>query len=138
LRERPELSLIIPMHSEAPYIAMLRQVCPSVLESLGRTWELIVVDDGSIDETAFLLGNWAQSEPRVRSVRCTPRQGKTHAYATAFARVQGAYIFTLDADLQEDLSAMAVMLERLQQGVGWHLRRAMGRSHGSSSLRRRA
>lgn len=77
-----------------------------------------MVDDGSTDQTALLLDIWAQSEPRVRSVRCTSRQGKTHAYATAFALAQGTYIFTLDADLQEDSSAMAVMLERLQQGVG--------------------
>ncbi|CUU34868.1 MAG: glycosyltransferase family 2 protein [Fimbriimonadales bacterium] len=124
------VSLIVPMHNESPYVEALRDTLPPVLDALGYEWELILVDDGSTDGTAGKLQAWCEADSRVRIIRHPHRLGKTAAYASGFAQAQGQYIFTLDADLQEDPSAMGAMLTMLQQGagmvVGWRRPRRDG------------
>lgn len=112
------VSLIVPMHNESPYVEALRDTLPPVLSALGDEWELILVDDGSTDDTAEKLRVWCESDSRVRVIRHPQRLGKTAAYASGFAQARGQSIFTLDADLQEDPSAMGLMLAQLQQGTG--------------------
>ncbi len=116
--ERATLSLIVPMYNEAPNLDMLVATCQRVLDATETNWELLLIDDGSTDSSAQIVEErWAR-ELRLRYYRHPHRQGKTAALATGFDHADGNYLFTLDADLQEDPEAIPRMLERLQAGVG--------------------
>ncbi|MCS7209560.1 MAG: glycosyltransferase [Fimbriimonadales bacterium] len=122
------ISLIIPLHNECANLPELIRQCRCVLDATGHTWEMILVDDGSDDGSAEYLLTIQAQEPRLRLLRHSERRGKTAAYATGFAAARGAYLFTIDADLQEDPHALVPMLQRLQSGeasmvVGWRRRR---------------
>jgi glycosyltransferase involved in cell wall biosynthesis len=121
--DAPTLSLIVPLHNEALNLPRLLEACVAVLERTGESWEILLVDDGSDDGSWDYLQHVAQADYRVRALRHPQRLGKTQAYATGFRAAQGQYLFTIDADLQEDPSAIPAMLALLRQGVdmvvGW-------------------
>jgi glycosyltransferase involved in cell wall biosynthesis len=122
VKRNPVISLIVPMYNEGQGVRELLVNCVHQLDALGDAWELILVDDGSTDDTLSILRDLSASSSII--VCSHPmRSGKTAALATGFDRARGDYIFTIDADLQEDLSAIPAMLSLLQNGcdmvVGW-------------------
>ncbi|MFQ3610921.1 MAG: glycosyltransferase family 2 protein [Fimbriimonadales bacterium] len=112
--EQRTLSLIVPMYNESPNLDDLVRCSVEALETTGLRWQLILVDDGSTDNTHERLQALSQHEPRIVSVRHEVRLGKTAAYRTGFLQAQGDYWFTIDADLQEDLSALRAMIPLLE------------------------
>lgn len=122
MTEKPQISLIVPMYNEGEGIEQMLVACVRVLDSLRRSWELILVDDGSNDPTPNKL-QAMDLPPHVIVCSHPFRLGKTAALATGFDTAQGDYIFMIDADLQEDLSAISRMLAMLESGtemvVGW-------------------
>ncbi|MCX7992980.1 MAG: glycosyltransferase family 2 protein [Fimbriimonadales bacterium] len=126
--EPPALSLIIPLYNERPNLPELIRQCASVLDATGYSWEIILVDDGSNDGSREYLQEAQETEPRLKVMRHPEKRGKTAAYRTGFRAVQSAYLFTIDADLQENPNALAAMLRILQSGeadmvIGWRKRR---------------
>ncbi|MFN4032461.1 MAG: glycosyltransferase family 2 protein [Fimbriimonadales bacterium] len=126
--ESPTLSLIVPLYNEYANLPELLRRCVAALEATGARWELILVDDGSDDGSWEMAQAAARADTRVRALRHATRQGKTAAYRTGFTAAQGEYLFTLDADLQENPEAIGAMLGLLQSGaadmvVGWRRRR---------------
>lgn len=126
--ESPTLSLIVPLHNERPNLPALIRQCACALDTTGQAWEMILVDDGSDDGSWEYLQTAQQAEPRLRVWRHPAKRGKTAAYRTGFAAAKGDYLFTIDADLQEDPQAITQMLAILQSGkadmvVGWRRRR---------------
>ncbi|MCS7064762.1 MAG: glycosyltransferase [Fimbriimonadales bacterium] len=126
--DTPTLSLIVPLYNERPNLPALIRQCVSALEATGQPWEMILVDDGSDDGSWDYLQKAQAQEPRLNLLRHSEKRGKTAAYATGFAAAQGDYLFTLDADLQENPTAIVPMLSLLQGGdadmvVGWRRRR---------------
>lgn len=121
--DAPTLSLIVPLHNEAPNLPRLLEACVAALERTGESWEMLLVDDGSDDGSWAFIQEAMAADGRVRGLRHPKRLGKTQAYATAFRAAQGQYLFTIDADLQEDPAAIPAMLSRLRQDadmvVGW-------------------
>ncbi len=121
--DAPTLSLIVPLHNEAPNLPRLLEACVAALERTGESWEMLLVDDGSDDGSWAFIQEAMAADGRVRGLRHPKRLGKTQAYATAFRAAQGQYLFTIDADLQEDPAAIPAMLSRLRQNadmvVGW-------------------
>ncbi len=121
--EHPTLSLIVPMYNESANLDRLVEACRLVLAETGVSWELLLVDDGSTDDTPDRVHALIACDARVRYYRHPQRLGKTQALATGFDHAQGDYIFTLDADLQENPSAIPLMLAQLESGldmvVGW-------------------
>ncbi len=126
--ESPALSLIVPLHNERPNLPELIRQCACALDKTGQTWEMILVDDGSDDGCWEYLQSAPQAEPRLHALRHAHKQGKTAAYRTGFEAAQGAFVFTIDADLQENPEAIGAILSILQLGeadmvVGWRRRR---------------
>ena len=99
---RPHLSVVIPAYNEA---ATLRETLPAVrawLDERKLNGEIVVVDDGSRDET----GNVARAElqgPRGRAVRTPENCGKGHAVRAGFAAAEGRWVLVTDADLSTPL-----------------------------------
>ncbi len=117
--DKPALSLIVPMYNEAPNLPDLVRCTTDALNATGLGWELILVDDGSTDNTAEQVRTLMANEPRIVLVCHPERQGKTSAYRSGFQKAQGDYWFTIDADLQENPNAISEMLKML--GADWDM-----------------
>ena len=100
--ESPEVSVVIPLRDEAPNVLLLHEQLTAALAPLEVPYELILVDDGSEDDTFSHLMRLCSQDPRVRVVRFTRNFGQTAAFAAGFAHARGRLIVTSDGDLQID------------------------------------
>jgi dolichol-phosphate mannosyltransferase len=121
----PELSLVAPVYDEEPN---LRRLVARVREVFGTQldWELVLVDDGSRDGSAKLMGALAAEDPRVRPVFFAHNCGQTTATRAGLLHARAPLIATLDADLQNDPGDLPAMLAALGEHdavVGWRMRR---------------
>ena len=123
----PDISVVIPLYNEAPNVHELYDELTATLESGSRSYELILVDDGSTDATYQLLSELHAKDRRVSVVRLRRNFGQTAAFAAGFSRARGQFIVTLDGDLQNDPRDIPTMLDRLEQGYdivcGWRRER---------------
>ena len=122
----PEISVVIPVRNEAPNVAALYEELTATLEAFGRRYEIIVVDDGSTDETFDLLAAIQVRDARLRVIRFRRNFCQTAAFSAGFAHARGRYIVTSDGDLQNDPRDIPAMIE-LAQGfdivAGWRKNR---------------
>lgn len=119
----PELSIVIPIHNEAPNLRELVREFTSVLTSMRRPYEMLLIDDGSTDESFEILRELQADNPHVRVIQFRRNFGQTAAFAAGFAHARGRYIVTADGDLQNDPADIPAMLARIEQGddivCGW-------------------
>ena len=119
----PELSVVIPLLDEAPNVEALCRELTETLGQWGRSFEVVLVDDGSTDETFELLSRLHREDPRLRVIRLRRNFGQTAAFAAGFARARGRLIVTADGDLQNDLRDIPRMIDKLEEGYdivcGW-------------------
>ncbi|HIE53395.1 MAG TPA: glycosyltransferase [Armatimonadetes bacterium] len=136
MNERPgerQLSVVIPVYNEADNVGKLYAQLRSVLNSLGRSWEVIFVDDGSTDGTfAQLKALYQRQSPaaeggRLRVLRFRRNFGKAAALAAGFEAAQGEVVLTMDGDLQDDPQEIPKFLRQLEEGFdlvsGWKKQR---------------
>lgn len=133
MSDAPALSVVVPGYNEVDSIAPLTSEVRGVLETTGRTWEIVFVDDGSTDETYARMKAEADADPRVRVVKLARNFGKSAAYMAAFDAVRAPVVITLDADLQDDPNEIPKLLAHLETGwdlvVGHKLGRAGNEAH---------
>ena len=119
----PELSVVLPVYNEVQNIPLLGQELLPVLEKLGRSFEVICIDDGSTDGSFEALKRLHERDGRVRVVRFRRNFGQTAAFAAGFERARGAVVFTMDADLQNDPADIPKLLDKIEEGYdlvsGW-------------------
>jgi glycosyltransferase involved in cell wall biosynthesis len=119
----PELSIVIPVRNEAPSLVELHQELTDTLTAWGRSYEVIVIDDGSVDETFAVLSRLQALDPHLRVIRFRRNFGQTAAFAAGFDYARGRIIVTSDGDLQNDPRDIPRMVETLDQGhdivCGW-------------------
>lgn len=95
-----EVSVVIPVHDEKDCLPALWNRIRPVLESLGRSFEVVFVDDGSKDGSLDILSKIRATSRSVRVLSLRERRGQSAALAAGFRAARGAWILTLDADLQ--------------------------------------
>ncbi|HET7220574.1 MAG TPA: glycosyltransferase family 2 protein, partial [Vicinamibacterales bacterium] len=120
----PDISVVVPMKNEAPNVVELYEELTAALEAVGRSYEILAIDDGSSDGTFELLAGLQESDSRLRVFRFRRNFGQTAAFACGFAHARGRYIVTLDGDRQNDprdIGGMVEMLERTPADLvaGW-------------------
>ena len=119
----PELSVVIPVRNESENVQRLYEELTASLERFGRRYELVVIEDGSTDDSFERLVEIQARDSRVRVVRFRRNFGQTAAFAAGFAMARGRYIITSDGDLQNDPADIPGMVERLELGFdivcGW-------------------
>jgi glycosyltransferase involved in cell wall biosynthesis len=96
------MSVVIPLRDEELNVVPLHEELTSVLESLRGDYEMILVEDGSVDQTFARLRDVQRRDPRVRVIRFARNFGQTAAFAAGFAAARGRFIITADGDLQND------------------------------------
>jgi glycosyltransferase involved in cell wall biosynthesis len=120
---RIEISLVIPVYNEEESLPELCEALGRVCPALGRSYEIIFVDDGSSDRSFDVLTRLRAGDPRVRILRFRRNFGQTAALAAGFDHARGDIIITLDADLQNDPADIAALLEKMDAGFdivsGW-------------------
>jgi glycosyltransferase involved in cell wall biosynthesis len=113
--DRIDLSLVIPAYNEEESIEDCVREADGVLSSLGKRYEIVVVDDGSTDGTFERLRSLKKTVPALRAARFKEHRGQTTAMAAGFERARGAVIATMDADMQNDPADIPRLLERLSE-----------------------
>ena len=130
-----ELSVIIPVYNEEDNLPLLWPELCGVLETMGVTFEVIFVDDGSRDRSAELIRGLRDGDSRVRLVRLKTNAGETAATDAGFKVARGQRVVTMDADLQNDPNDIPALVRRLDQWdavTGWRV----SRGDGDSMVRR--
>jgi glycosyltransferase involved in cell wall biosynthesis len=119
-----ELSVVIPIKNEAAGLEDLHREITATLEAWGRSYEVIVIDDGSTDNSFELLARIQALDPRWRIIRFRRNFGQTAAFSAGFAHARGRLIATSDGDLQNDPRDIPAMVRTLEDGAldivcGW-------------------
>jgi glycosyltransferase involved in cell wall biosynthesis len=119
----PKYSIVVPLHNEQESLTALYDRLKAVMEGTGESFELVFVDDGSVDRTYKLLREMVLIDSRVVVVKLRRNFGQTSALAAGFANAHGEYIIAMDGDLQHDPDDIPRFLEKLEQGYdlvsGW-------------------
>ena len=119
----PKFSIVVPFHNEEENVTNLYARLKQVMEQVGHTFELVLVDDGSSDRTYKLLEEIAAVDSRVLVVKLRRNFGQTSALAAGFDHASGEYILSMDGDLQHDPNEIPNFLEKLEEGYdvvsGW-------------------
>jgi glycosyltransferase involved in cell wall biosynthesis len=118
-----ELSVVIPIHNEAPALEELHRELTDTLHAWGRSYEIIIVDDGSTDGSFDALARLQSIDPDLRVIRLRRNFGQTAAFAAGFDYARGRLIATSDGDLQNDPHDIPAMIDALERGhdivCGW-------------------
>lgn len=109
-------SVVSPMFNEESNIARTVETIDAVMAATGKQWELILVNDGSIDRTEEVAGNIAREHPHVKLLSYRPNRGRGKALRTGFGEARGQFIITIESDLSWDASLMPTMLQVLEKG----------------------
>ena len=118
-----DLSVVIPVRNEAASLVELHRELTDTLTRWGRSYELILIDDGSTDNSFEIMARIQAMDPRVRVIRFRRNFGQTAAFAAGFDYARGRLIATSDGDLQNDPADIPLMVDRIDEGndivCGW-------------------
>ena len=123
----PEVSIFLPVFNEEPNLRPLHARLDEALQKLGRTAEVIYVDDGSSDGSLNVLRELAAKDSRVRVIALRRNYGQTPAMAAGIHAARGRVLIPMDADMQNDPADIARLLDKLDEGYdvvsGWRKNR---------------
>src|SRR6476660_531818 len=123
----PELSLFLPVLDEEENLRPMHAKIAAALDTLGKTAEVIYVDDGSTDKSLAILREIAAGDDRVRVISLRRNYGQTAAMSAGIDAAKGEILIPMDADLQNDPADISRLLEKLDEGYdvvsGWRKNR---------------
>src|SRR6185369_6718355 len=127
ITDAPEISVFLPVYNEEPNLRPLHAKLNEALRALGRSAEIVYVDDGSSDGSLRILRELAQLNPRGRVVALRRNYGQTAAMAAGIDAAKGDVLIPMDADLQNDPADIVRLLEKIDEGYdvvsGWRKNR---------------
>ena len=122
-RPRPEVTVVVPLYNEVDNVELLYRRLHGAMGTLGRSYEVIVVDDGSTDGSFDRLRAVTRRDPRVRLIRFRRNFGQTAALQAGIEASRGDVLVFVDADLQNDPADIKAIVEKLDEGYdvvsGW-------------------
>lgn len=121
--ETPTLSVIVPFYNEEDNIERMYRAIVAAVEPLGIAFEILMVNDGSRDDTLPRAISIVERDPRVRVVNFRRNYGQTPAMAAGMEHARGDILVTMDGDLQNDPADIELFLRKMDEGhdlvVGW-------------------
>ena len=122
------VSVVIPLLNEEESLIDLYNALEKVLPSMtNNMYEVIFIDDGSTDNSFEVIRDMYHKNRHYKAIRFRRNCGKSAALAVGFAAAQGEYVFTMDADLQDDPNELPALLAKIQEGYdlvsGWKKKR---------------
>jgi hypothetical protein len=125
--DRRMLSITVPLFNEGESVAPLVTAVRHGMAGCALEWELILVDDGSTDDTAAAAARMAAADARVRLVRLARNYGQATAMQAGFDHARGSVVVSMDGDLQNDPRDIPRLVEKLDEGydlvAGYRVRR---------------
>ena len=121
-----EISIVIPVYNERENLTMLDEKISKSIKPLNKNYEIILVDDGSVDGSAELIRKLQDGNSHLRLIRFGRNYGQTAAFAAGFSKARGDIIVTMDADLQNDPADIPLLLEKINEYdvvCGWRYKR---------------
>ena len=122
-----KLSVILPVFNEVKNVPPLYESLVSVLKKLGRDYEIIFIDDGSVDGTQTILTQLAELDPQLKVIFFRRNYGQTAALSAGFNCASGDIIIAMDGDLQNDPQDIPRLVGEIDQGFdvvsGWRKNR---------------
>jgi len=122
-----DLSVIVPIYNEQQNVRPLYEAILAALDPLDLSFEIILADDGSNDDTFEIAKHLAFSDSRVRVIKFRRNYGQTPAMAAGIEHARGRVLVTMDGDLQNDPADIPAFLEKIEEGydivAGWRQRR---------------
>jgi glycosyltransferase involved in cell wall biosynthesis len=121
-----DLSVVIPVYNEADNLDALHERLHAVLPRLSLAYEILFVDDGSVDRSPEVLRKLASLDPHVRVIRFERNAGQSAAFDAGFRGARGEIVVTLDADLQNDpadIPKILAEMKRFDVVCGWREKR---------------
>ncbi|MFZ4793897.1 MAG: glycosyltransferase family 2 protein [Blastocatellia bacterium] len=119
----PALSIFLPVFNEEENLERLHTSLLGTLSKLGKSFEIIYVDDGSSDRSLAILSDFAQQDARVRVIAFRRNYGQTAAMSAGIDAARGDVLIPMDADFQNDPVDIARLLAKLDEGFdvvsGW-------------------
>ena len=119
----PKYSVVVPFHNEQENVTELYDRLKAAMESVGGSFELVLVDDGSTDRTFALLRDIAAVDSRVTVVKLRRNFGQTAGLAAGFDHAAGEFVIAMDGDLQHDPADIPQFIAKLEEGYdivsGW-------------------
>lgn len=109
-----DLSVVIPIYNEADNVEALCLEFIETLNAWGRSYEVLLVDDGSTDDSFARLSRLQAQHPQLRIIQFRRNFGQTAAFAAGFAHARGRLIATADGDMQNDPRDLPAMVARLE------------------------
>jgi glycosyltransferase involved in cell wall biosynthesis len=118
-----DLSVVIPVYNEEESVKYLYDAVTKALSNLNRPYEILLVDDGSKDNTYKNALSLAQTDSRLKIIKLKRNYGQTTALHAGFQNATGKVIITMDGDLQNDPDDIPLMLNKMEEGydivLGW-------------------
>ncbi|HEY7160717.1 MAG TPA: glycosyltransferase, partial [Acidobacteriota bacterium] len=107
----PDLSIVVPIYNEEENVDDLIAAVTAAMQGYTDSYELVLIDDGSTDQSFSILKRHALSNPRIRVIRFGINYGQTAAIAAGFHNARGRILVTMDADLQNDPTDIPMLIE---------------------------
>ncbi len=121
------ISVVVPLFNEEESVPLLVEKTARALEAIKQPHEIILVDDGSSDDTVDVATALISDYPQLRIIVFRKNFGQTPAMAAGIDEARGRIVVTMDGDLQNDPADIPMMVEKLEQGfdlvVGWRHKR---------------
>jgi glycosyltransferase involved in cell wall biosynthesis len=134
--EKPYLSLVIPCYNEQENVPTLLDRVAGALAPLGRTFEVLLIDDGSTDATPRLLAEGMNKYPWLRVLRMAKNGGQSAAFEAGFEAARGEIIATIDADLQNDPEEIPRLIPLLDSDGGYDMITGWRKDRQDTNFRR--
>jgi glycosyltransferase involved in cell wall biosynthesis len=122
-----KISIVIPAYNEGESLPILVKNIEEIIKKITYSYEMIILDDGSTDNTHAVLRKICKDHPNIKAYQCRRNFGKSNALNVGFKEAKGEIIITMDADLQDEPKEIPKMLEKLEEGYdlvsGWKKKR---------------
>ncbi|MGA9717397.1 MAG: dolichyl-phosphate beta-glucosyltransferase [Acidobacteriaceae bacterium] len=113
----PQYSIVIPAYNEAARIERALSCVSGCIRQSGWDAEVLVVDDGSADNTAALVESWAREHPEVRLIRNGRNRGKGYSVRNGMLRAAGEIVMFTDADLSSPIEEAELLFAAIAEGA---------------------
>jgi glycosyltransferase involved in cell wall biosynthesis len=121
--QTPEISVVIPLYNEGDSLKELYDGIYAVMRNIGKSYEILFIDDGSTDESAEIIEQLSSQDNNVKMIQFLKNYGKSEGLNAGFAASSGKYVITMDADLQDDPGEIPNLIAKLEEGYdlvsGW-------------------
>jgi glycosyltransferase involved in cell wall biosynthesis len=128
--EKLSLSIVVPAYNEGPNLPILHDRLTDVLRRMGNPYEIIIVDDGSKDDTVRVLERLADGDKRLKTIHFRHNFGQTAALAAGIEHANGDIVVLIDSDLENDPEDIKTVVDMMEEGYdvvsGWRRDRWKG------------